>query len=116
MSKIYLSLALLMFLLLTVSLKPDENKNVETDKLLINKGKLLAIYNGCMECHSPKKEVDYILIPDPDRLFSGHPENEKLPDIPGRSDRRWKMVWIIYSWIYSLGRSMGYIICCKSYS
>lgn len=51
-------------------------------KLQIEGGRILTIEQGCVYCHSPKVLVDDDLVPDPTKLFSGHPSNEKLPDIP----------------------------------
>lgn len=54
----------------------------ELENFQIEMGKSLAIGNGCMHCHSPKVLAHDELVPDPKRFFSGHPSDEKLPDIP----------------------------------
>lgn len=51
-------------------------------ELEIIQGKALTVENGCIYCHSPKIQSENDLLPDPERLFSGHPEENKLPDIP----------------------------------
>ncbi len=42
------------------------------------RGEILVSAIGCNDCHSPKKMTERGPIPDPDRLLSGHPADEKL--------------------------------------
>jgi mono/diheme cytochrome c family protein len=44
----------------------------------IDRGKYLVTIMGCHDCHSPKANNE----PDPKRLLSGHPANEKLLPVP----------------------------------
>ena len=60
-------------------LNSEENKG---NSAVIEQGKFLVDQLGCNTCHTPKVKTEKGLIPDPDRLLSGHPENEKLPDVP----------------------------------
>ena len=60
-------------------LNSEESKGNSTQ---IEQGKFLVDQLGCNTCHTPKIKTDKGLIPDPDRLLSGHPANEKLPDVP----------------------------------
>ena len=49
-------------------------------QLQILKGKQLVNSLGCNDCHSPKVMTAMGPAPDPDKLLSGHPVNELLPD------------------------------------
>src|SRR5438552_13438971 len=44
----------------------------------VDRGKYLVTIMGCHDCHSPKTNNE----PDPKRLLSGHPANDKLPGVP----------------------------------
>jgi len=44
----------------------------------VDRGKYLVTIMGCHDCHSPKANNE----PDPKRLLSGHPGNEKLLPVP----------------------------------
>jgi len=37
---------------------------------------------GCNDCHSPKKMTPHGPAPDEALLLSGHPANEKMPEVP----------------------------------
>lgn len=65
------------FLIYSAAAKSDPG-----DYLKIERGQILSVEHGCVFCHSPKVVKGDDLIPDPDRLFSGHPSDNKLPDIP----------------------------------
>ena len=45
----------------------------------VDRGKYLVMLGGCNDCHSPKTPS---AEPDPKRLLSGHPANEKLTPVP----------------------------------
>lgn len=77
-----LSVILFLFVILNPESFADEFSKERIEQLEILQGQALSIENGCMHCHSPKIESEDDFIPDPERLFSGHPGNEKLPDIP----------------------------------
>lgn len=70
------------FMLYYVSHAETHEKKKQNKALEVEKGQILTVEHGCVFCHSPKTEKDGDFIPDPDRLFSGHPEGMKLPDIP----------------------------------
>jgi len=58
--------------------KPDgySEEQVELGMALVEEWK-------CSYCHTPEiAGPEGTLIPDPDRLFSGHPEDEEIPPIP----------------------------------
>ena len=48
----------------------------------IKKGEYLVTLGGCNDCHSPKVMTERGPMPDPARLLSGHPADEKLSEIP----------------------------------
>ncbi|HRJ30585.1 MAG TPA: diheme cytochrome c-553 [Cyclobacteriaceae bacterium] len=62
------------------------------DQELIKRGQHLVTVSACHDCHSPKLMTPEGPIPDPDRLLSGHPQDEKLPEIPAGSQE-----WILFS-------------------
>jgi hypothetical protein len=53
-----------------------------TEPSLVERGKYLIMVGGCGDCHSPKVYTGATPAPDTARLLSGHPANEKLPEIP----------------------------------
>lgn len=81
--KIFVFTVLLALPLVVVffSYAETDQKN-KKDVLSVEKGQILSVEHGCVFCHSPKVNKQEDLIPDPERLFSGHPEGKKLPDIP----------------------------------
>jgi hypothetical protein len=46
------------------------------------RGRYLAEYGGCSDCHTPKLMTDKGPAPDRARLLSGHPASTSLPAIP----------------------------------
>lgn len=48
---------------------------------IIEQGRFLVDQLGCNTCHTPKIRTDKGLVPDPDRLLSGHPANDELPEV-----------------------------------
>ena len=77
--------------------RPDEKETaVPKEKELSNaeliaRGKYLTTVSGCHDCHSPKIMTPEGPEPDPERLLSGHPKNEKLPDVVPTKD------WVLFS-------------------
>jgi mono/diheme cytochrome c family protein len=57
--------------------EPSARKEAE----LIKRGEYLVTVAACNECHSPKAITAEGRVPDPKRLLSGHPQDEKLPPI-----------------------------------
>lgn len=79
--KFYVILGL--FLILTVTAGSSLYAEKEKDNnLTVEMGKLLTEEFGCVDCHTPKIMRNNYLINDPDRLFSGHPEDKILPQFP----------------------------------
>ncbi len=48
----------------------------------VARGKYLASFAGCTDCHTPKVFSPAGAEPDTTRLLSGHPADEKLPEVP----------------------------------
>lgn len=48
----------------------------------VKRGEYLVNLGGCNDCHSPKIMTDAGPVPDPSRLLSGHPADEKIDAIP----------------------------------
>ncbi len=92
MSKVIFILTLVLFL---------HADYIKSDKLSenhkeIEKGKALVSEYGCIACHTPKVETVVGLIPDPDRLLSGHSATDgDLPNIPEGliGDKLWAGVY-----------------------
>ena len=59
----------------------------------IARGKYLAVFGGCADCHSPKLMTDHGPVPDASRMLAGHFANIPLPKIPpgvvGPSPTQW---------------------------
>jgi mono/diheme cytochrome c family protein len=49
---------------------------------MVERGRYLVNLGGCNDCHSPKVFTAKGPEPDPKRLLSGHPADEKLPAVP----------------------------------
>jgi hypothetical protein len=59
-----------------------EQKVAGGKKAQIKRGLYLVTVGGCNDCHSPKKITPNGPVPDDTRLLSGHPSDEKLPEVP----------------------------------
>jgi hypothetical protein len=74
-------------------------RNTDTDKTipelsqeeLIKRGMYLTTIGACHDCHSPKIMTPLGPEPDPARLLSGHPMDEKIPPTTIQQD------WILFS-------------------
>lgn len=59
----------------------------------ISRGRYLAAFGGCADCHSPKVMTDHGPEPDPTRMLSGHFANGPLPPVPpgviGPGPKQW---------------------------
>ena len=77
--------------------RPDEKETAVPEEKemsnaeLVARGKYLTTVSGCHDCHSPKIMTPEGPEPDPERILSGHPKNEKLPGILGTND------WVLFS-------------------
>jgi mono/diheme cytochrome c family protein len=62
----------------------------------VERGKYLVKLGGCHDCHSPKVFTpEGVPMPDESRLLSGHPEDEKLPEIGANMTGPGK--WILFN-------------------
>lgn len=57
----------------------------------VARGQYLVTISGCNDCHSPKKMGPHGPEPDPDRLLSGHPQNEPLAQVDTAELRNWAL-------------------------
>jgi mono/diheme cytochrome c family protein len=55
------------------------------------RGRYLMSTSGCMDCHTPWKLGDKGPEPDTTRLYSGHPEQLKMPPAPTLPEGPWVM-------------------------
>ena len=55
---------------------PADTQATISSAEMVKRGEYLVTIGGCNDCHSPKINGE---VPDPDRLLSGHPADEKLP-------------------------------------
>ena len=60
----------------------SDKKTADGEKALLERGKYLVTVGGCNDCHSPKKMTPKGPVPDEARILSGHPADEKLPEVP----------------------------------
>jgi mono/diheme cytochrome c family protein len=58
--------------------KAAETQPKASKEALIARGKYLTTIGGCNDCHTPKTMGPEGPEPDPNRLFSGHPADEKV--------------------------------------
>jgi cytochrome c553 len=59
-----------------------EQKGTSSKMAMVERGHYLVSVAGCNDCHSPKKMTPNGPVPDEARLLSGHPADEKLPEVP----------------------------------
>jgi len=78
----FVTTGLFSLLLVTGSSFAAEQKGTSGQKAMVEKGRYLVTIAGCNDCHSPKKMTPYGPVPDEARLLSGHPADEKLPEVP----------------------------------
>lgn len=64
----------------------SETLQKPSKEALIARGKYLTTIGGCNDCHSPKVMGPFGPEPDTTRLFSGHPQEEKLSGVIKTSD------------------------------
>lgn len=72
--------------------KKEATNNWLKDEEMIKRGQHLVTVSACHDCHSPKIMTPLGPEPDPDRLLSGHPQDEPLPPIPKGSEN-----WILFN-------------------
>lgn len=57
----------------------------------VARGQYLVTIGGCNDCHSPKKMGPNGPEPDPERLLSGHPQDEPLAHVDTSELRHWDL-------------------------
>ncbi len=87
---IYLLISIMVFVACKPVNEPSEKVEL-SQEALIKRGQYLTTIGACHDCHSPKIMTPQGPEPDPSRLLSGHPQNEKIPAIKGNED------WILFS-------------------
>ncbi|MGI9534670.1 MAG: diheme cytochrome c-553 [Thermodesulfobacteriota bacterium] len=71
-----------LFVILIFSI-PGLLASKDMDKeIQIKMGKLMTEEFGCVDCHSPKIIINNQVMIDENKMFSGHPRDNKLPDFP----------------------------------
>jgi hypothetical protein len=78
-----------LFMVSCTSPKQEEPAQL-SQEALIKRGKYLTTIGLCHDCHSPKIMTPLGPEPDPDRLFSGHPQEEKIPPVNNQE-------WVLFS-------------------
>lgn len=58
----------------------ESTQNTAADK--VKRGEYLVTVGGCHDCHTPKVFSEKGMELDFDRMLSGHPADEKLPETP----------------------------------
>jgi mono/diheme cytochrome c family protein len=89
----YTILLLLLIIILGISCRtpeiplPEPVEPIHAD--VVERGEYMVEIMGCHDCHSPKIMTEFGPVPDPDRLLSGHPANEKLPPVNAKTTQGW---------------------------
>lgn len=61
---------------------PAPTAQPEVEMSQVEVGMKIAKEWRCSYCHTPEIAKDGVLMPDPERLYMGHPANEMIPEIP----------------------------------
>jgi cytochrome c553 len=72
-------------ILVTAVLAASLNAHAQTgggNSQQVAKGRYLATFGGCHDCHTPKNMTPKGPVPDEARLLSGHPADAPLPPVP----------------------------------
>jgi mono/diheme cytochrome c family protein len=75
-------IGLLSLFLISYASFAAEQKAAGGKMAMIERGLYLVTLGGCNDCHTPKKMTPNGPAVDEARLLSGHPANEKLPEVP----------------------------------
>jgi len=77
------SVSIVFFSLIFIQLNYSENtgQKTMTKEEQLAHGKYLVEFGGCNDCHSPKVMTTMGPVLDTTHLLSGHPAEEKLPEI-----------------------------------
>jgi hypothetical protein len=81
--KITMFLGIVAAVMLLSSLVQSQQKPGKGNASLVEQGKHIVMMIGqCNDCHTPKFLTPKGPVLDTTRLLSGHPANDKLPDVP----------------------------------
>ncbi|MGI9534763.1 MAG: diheme cytochrome c-553 [Thermodesulfobacteriota bacterium] len=81
--KKYVYILISLALVLLIMSIPDLLASKDMDKeIKIKKGKIMTEEFGCVDCHSPKIIINDQTMIDENKIFSGHPQDNILPDFP----------------------------------
>jgi len=81
---------LVLFCMITSVLASCNNQSSsELQTTTVKKGEYLVTVAGCNDCHSPKIMTDLGPAPDPARLLSGHPADEKVSPYDTVASKNW---------------------------
>jgi len=64
-------------------LEAQSKKPSAAAKQVIKRGEYLVTVGGCDDCHSPKIFTPEGPVPDTTKRLSGHPAEDKVPEVPG---------------------------------
>lgn len=67
----------------------NNQSSSEQQRTGVKKGEYLVTVAGCNDCHSPKIMTDFGPAPDPERLLSGHPADEKVAPYDTVASKNW---------------------------
>lgn len=84
---------ILMSMIVSLIASCNNQPTQEAQPTAEKKGEYLVTVAGCNDCHSPKIMTDLGPAPDPSRLLSGHPADEK----PAAYDTVASKNWILFS-------------------
>jgi hypothetical protein len=103
--------AFIMLSLFSIIQCNNSTQNQPTEQMKIVRGKYLVTVGLCHDCHSPKIfKPDGSVIPDPDRLLSGHQAGTPLPpvDTTGIAPGKWVLGSSDFTaWVGPWGISYG---------
>lgn len=77
-----LSLAFVLLAIFTFQCGQGGQSGQSTAVDKVKRGEYLVSVGGCNDCHSPKIMTEMGPVVDSSRFLSGHPADEKLPEIP----------------------------------
>jgi len=76
------SLAFILLVIFTFQCGESGQSGQSTAIDKVKRGEYLVSVGGCNDCHTPKMMTEQGLVLDSTLFLSGHPADEKLPDIP----------------------------------
>ena len=78
--------------LFAISCNVDKNENKKMSQAeLISRGEYIVVTAGCGDCHTPKRMGKFGPEEDHDRLLSGHPSDEPIPEVDKSVLKSWAL-------------------------